>query len=314
MTNTTEGDPIEAAMRAMGVKALAFGPIQDGDQVGGVVIAGTRDTRSATLVAEKMPALVGFGASANTHLVQRLRARRVEVDLRRSIETVLRTRAFRTVFQPIVELESGEHIGYEALTRFDSGERPDTCFGHAGAVGLGPELELATLEAAIASARELPAGRWLSLNASPRLLAGPDRLATVLGAAERPIILEITEHEKIVDYVAIRDAVRALPNRVRLAVDDAGVGIANFGHIVELRPDLVKIDISLVRRVNADLGRQALVVAMRHFARTSGCRLIAEGVESEEEARTLTELGVEFGQGYLFGRAEPVDHWALTVT
>jgi EAL domain-containing protein (putative c-di-GMP-specific phosphodiesterase class I) len=98
---------------------------------------------------------------------------------------------------------------------------------------------------------------------------------------------------------------------VRLAVDDAGVGIANFGHIVELRPDLVKIDMSLVWRVTVDLGRQALIVAMRHFARTSGCRLIAEGVESEEEAGTLTQLGVEFGQGYRFGRPEPVEHWSV---
>ena len=310
MTNTTEGDPIGAAMRAMGIEALAFGPIKHGDAVGGVVVVGTRDTRSAALVAEKMPALVGFGASANTHLVERLRARRAEVDMRRAIETVLRDRAFRTVFQPIVELESGEHIGYEALTRFESGERPDTCFGHAWSVGLGPELELATLDAALDSARELPAGRWLSLNVSPRLLAAPDQLATALGAAGRPIVLEITEHEKIVDYAAIRNAVRAFRNGVRLAVDDAGVGIANFGHIVELRPDLVKIDISLVRGVDVDLGRQALVVAMRHFARTSGCRLLAEGVETKEEAQALTQLGVEFGQGYWFGRPEAVERWA----
>ena len=84
---------------------------------------------------------------------------------------------------------------------------------------------------------------------------------------------------------------------------------ANFGHIIELRPGLVKLDISLVRRVNANLGRQAMVVGMRHFSRTAGCRLIAEGVETPEEADTLTSLGVEFGQGYLFGRPEPIDAW-----
>lgn len=67
----------------------------------------------------------------------------------------------------------------------------------------------------------------------------------------------------------------------------------------------MKLDISLVRGINADLGRQALVVGMSHFARTAGCRLVAEGIETEEEARTLTELGVEYGQGYLFGRPEP---------
>ncbi len=64
----------------------------------------------------------------------------------------------------------------------------------------------------------------------------------------------------------------------------------------------MKLDTGLVRRVNANLGRQALIVGMRHFARTAGCRLVAEGVETAEEARTLTELGVEYGQGYWFGR------------
>jgi len=132
----------------------------------------------------------------------------------------------------------------------------------------------------------------------------------VLWQAARPVILEITEHEVIEDYPAVREAISALGHDVRLAVDDAGAGVANFGHIIELRPDFVKLDISLVRRVNANLGRQAMVIGMRHFSRTAGCRLVAEGIESEEEARTLTGLGVEFGQGYLFGHPEPVEVWA----
>jgi EAL domain-containing protein (putative c-di-GMP-specific phosphodiesterase class I) len=123
-------------------------------------------------------------------------------------------------------------------------------------------------------------------------------------------VLEVTEHEVVEDYQALRKAVIALGPDIRLAVDDAGAGVANFGHIIELRPDFVKLDISLVRGVNADLGRQAMVAGMGHFARTTGCRLIAEGVETEEEARTLTEFGVECGQGYLLGRPEPVDVWA----
>ena len=120
----------------------------------------------------------------------------------------------------------------------------------------------------------------------------------------------MTEHEVIEDYDVVREAIRALGRDIRLAVDDAGAGVANFGHIIDLRPDFVKLDISLVRRVNANLGRQAMVVGMRHFSRTAGCRLIAEGIETLEEARTLTALGVEFGQGYLFGHPEPVEVWA----
>ena len=119
-------------------------------------------------------------------------------------------------------------------------------------------------------------------------------------------MLEVTEHEIVDDYDALIRAVRYLGHDMRLAVDDAGAGVANFAHIIDLRPDFVKLDQSLVRRVNAHLGRQALIVGMRYFSRTSGCRLVAEGVETGEEARTLAQLGVEFGQGYWFGRPQPV--------
>lgn len=172
---------------------------------------------------------------------------------------------------------------------------------------LGPDLELATLESAIEVARGLPAGRWLDLNASPRLLAMPDRVRAVLERADRPVIIEITEHDTVADYHALRDALARLGSSVRTAVDDAGAGIANFAHIVELRPDFVKLDLGLVRGVNADLGRQAMVTAMRQFARTAGCRLIGEGVETEAEARSLASLGVDFGQGYFHGRPEPLE-------
>jgi EAL domain-containing protein (putative c-di-GMP-specific phosphodiesterase class I) len=234
---------------------------------------------------------------------------RREAELRAGVVAIIAAAAFHPVFQPIVDLASGETVGYEALTRFDSGQRPDLCFADAWSVGLGPDLEIATLEAAVAAGKRLPPGLWLDLNASPRLLADRDRLSAVLSLAQRPIVLEVTEHEVIEDYDAVRQAISSLGPDLRLAVDDAGVGVANFGHIIELRPDFVKLDISLVRRVNANLGRQALVVAMRHFSRTAGCRLIAEGVETDAEAATLRSLGVEYGQGFLFGHPERVEIW-----
>jgi transposase InsO family protein len=141
----------------------------------------------------------------------------------------------------------------------------------------------------------------------PSLAGVADLLEAILAG---PTVLEVTEHEIIDDYGAVRDAIRSLGPDIRLAVDDAGAGVANFGHIIDLRPDFVKLDISLVRRVDADLGRQAMVVGMRYFSRSAGCRLIAEGVETAEEALTLTSLGVEFGQGYFFGHPESVERWA----
>ncbi len=295
---------------AAGLKALAYGPIVHGDHIGGCLQIGTFDERFARTLVEKMPAVISFSATSSALLAERLHRMYRQAELRRALASVLASRSFHPVFQPIVDLETGETVGYEALTRFDSGQRPDLCFADAWSVGLGPELEIATVEAAVAAAKGLPSGQWLDVNISPRVLEDADRLSQVLWPAERPIVLEITEHEVIEDYGAVREAIRALGHDVRLAVDDAGAGVANFGHIIELRPDFVKLDISLVRRVNANLGRQAMVVGMRHFSRTAGCRLVAEGIETEEEAATLTGLGVEFGQGYLFGHPEPVEVWA----
>lgn len=288
-----------------GFKAFAFGPIVHGDHVDGGVVIGTRDPAFARTLVDKMPSLVDVSTTPSALLGERLHAFRTSIERRNSVASVVADRAFHSVFQPIVELRSGEIVGYEALTRFTSGERPDRMFADARDLGLGIELELATLRAAVESARSLPSGRWLDLNVSPTLVGHSASLRHIVHRAGRPIVLEITEHDVVADYQALREAVREVGGDVRLAVDDAGAGIANFGHIVELRAHFVKLDISLVRGVNVNLGRQALVVAMRHFARTAGCRLVAEGVETEDEARALTQLGVEFGQGYWFGRPLP---------
>ena len=310
VANDPAGGGFMGRAAAAGLMAVAYGPIAGGDQIMGALVIGTYDEHFARTIVEKMPALSAFSATSSALLASRLGVMRREAQLRERLAAVLASHAFRPVFQPIVDLESRATVGYEALTRFESGRRPDLCFADAWSVGLGADLELATLEAAVAAAKGLPSGQWLDVNISPRVLEDADRLSGVLWPAERPIVLEITEHEAIEDYGEVREAIRALGHDVRLAVDDAGAGVANFAHIIELRPDFVKLDISLVRRVNADLGRQALVVGMHHFSRTAGCRLVAEGVETEEEARTLAALGVAFGQGYLFGHPEPVEVWA----
>ena len=105
----------------------------------------------------------------------------------------------------------------------------------------------------------------------------------------------------------------ALGAGLRLAVDDAGSGIANFNHLVELRPQYVKVDVGLVRGVNADLTRQALIVALLHFARATDCQVVAEGIETEAERAVLERLEVPLGQGYLFGRPAEASAWAIPV-
>ena len=139
----------------------------------------------------------------------------------------------------------------------------------------------------------------------------PDRLAAILAGRTRPIVLEITEHDAVGDYAAVRSAVAELGPDVRMAVDDAGAGAANFTHIVELSPDFVKIDVGLIRGMDQDLTRQALVVGLSYFAQAIEGWVVAEGIETEGERQALIDLGVSLGQGYLFGRPADVESWAM---
>jgi EAL domain-containing protein (putative c-di-GMP-specific phosphodiesterase class I) len=108
------------------------------------------------------------------------------------------------------------------------------------------------------------------------------------------------------DYPELRRAIAGLGERIRVAVDDAGAGYASMQHVVELRPDLIKLDISLVRGIDTDTARQALVAGMRYFAEQTDCLLLGEGIETAAELETLGRLGVSLGQGYLLGRPAPV--------
>lgn len=209
-----------------------------------------------------------------------------------------------------VDLSTGAAVGYEALTRFSDCCRPDLMFATALECGLGIKLETATLAAALNGARRLPPRTWLSLNVSPPYLADVETLGATLGLRARPLVLEITEHETIEAYGPLREGVLRLGPDVRLAVDDAGAGVANFHHLVELRPNFVKIDVSLVRGVDTDVSRQAVVAGILHFAAAANCQVIAEDIETEAELAMVTELGVTLGQGYLLGRPAPAETWS----
>jgi EAL domain-containing protein (putative c-di-GMP-specific phosphodiesterase class I)/CheY-like chemotaxis protein len=220
---------------------------------------------------------------------------------------ILDAGAHHIVFQPIVSLATGEHAGYEALTRFADDERPDRRFAEAWAASLGPDFELAAVKRAVEASASLPADAFVSLNVSPRLITEhADRLARSLGRAGDRVILELTENVPIDDYAAIREQLAALNIR-GIAVDDAGAGYAGLRHMLELRPAYAKLDMSLVRGIDTDAVRQAMAAGLQYFALRTGCQLIGEGVESEAEAAMLRRLGVELAQGFLFGRPAAVD-------
>jgi EAL domain-containing protein (putative c-di-GMP-specific phosphodiesterase class I) len=223
---------------------------------------------------------------------------------RDEIRSIIAREGFFTVFQPLVELETRTTIGFEALTRFADGSLPTVRFAQASAAGVGLELEAATLTAAFRASESLPANLLLDLNVSPALVLAGEPLGSILRRWGWHTILELTEHLAVDDYDLLRAAIRRLGPNVRLAIDDAGAGFASFRHILELAPDFIKLDRAIIAGLDTDPARQAFVAGMRHFAVTTGCGLIAEGIETDAELAALRSLGVSLGQGYHLGRPE----------
>lgn len=217
------------------------------------------------------------------------------------------------VFQPIAELDSLRPAGYEALARFGMEPRhgPRDWFALAGVAGLGVELELTAMEAALEAAGALPPARgghpaFVALNASPATACDP-RLRALLAERPRPpVVVEVTEHAAVEDYGAFRRAFQLLRRTgVSLAVDDAGAGYSSLRHILKLEPDLIKLDLALVRGIDHSHVQRAMATAFVSFAEQTGATVVAEGIESESELATLRGLGVPLGQGYHLGRPLP---------
>lgn len=293
-----------------GLNAALFVPIRwDGAVVGALVVAGA-DPDGAELLAA-LPDISQVATVAATLLGRKAVTRLARGQVRERVRRLIDDRAFRTVFQPIVNLETGDAIGFEALTRFDAWGGPQPVFADAELAGLSAELERATLEEALREAEGLPRGAWLSLNVSPGVASDGETLPSLLAGQRRRIVVEISERSEVASYDMLRATLAALGPNVSVAVDDTGTGAANFRHLVELHPHWVKLDMGLVRGIERDFTRQALIMGLKQFARVSGRALIAEGIETTAERETLRRLQVRYGQGYLTGSPAPVEAWLL---
>lgn len=216
--------------------------------------------------------------------------------------------AFSIHLQPICALASGQPLGFEALSRFalQPTRKPDAWFADAADCGLSVELECAAIEAALLVYDQLPTDLGLSVNASPETVSS-GACSRVLGdrAIDR-LTLEVTEHAAVKCYDQLNAELAPLRARgLKLAIDDAGAGFAGLQHILRLEPDVIKLDMTLIRTIDADPARRALAGAMQMFARQTGAVLVAEGVETRDELSTLVQLGFMRAQGYLLGKPKP---------
>lgn len=241
---------------------------------------------------------------------------RQEVETREHRERVERIRralvkdAMRMLFQPILDLSSGRAVGVEALARFnlDPQRTPDVWFREAAGVGLGVDLELAAMQAAVAEVDRLPTGTYISVNLSPDTTASPRFLEVLDQSRGHRVVIEVTEHAAVEDYDALDPALAGLRARGgRLAIDDAGSGYASLRHILRLAPEIIKLDITLTRNIDTDRPRRALASALCSFAAEIEAIIVAEGIETRAEVEALQALGVRYGQGYFLARPAPLE-------
>jgi EAL domain-containing protein (putative c-di-GMP-specific phosphodiesterase class I) len=208
-------------------------------------------------------------------LAMQLRREEIERDadlaLRGDIERFVSGHGVWMVYHPIMDLETREEIGVEALARFGSipVKPPDRWFAEATALELGLQLELRAMREALEGLPRIPEGAFLSINCSHRTATSTE-LAEQVDGMEKRIVLEITEHEAIDDCGVLAEALEPLRARgVRVAVDDVGAGYASLRHALQLAPDMVKMDISLTHDIDRDAGassarRRADLVRGRH--------------------------------------------------
>lgn len=211
------------------------------------------------------------------------------------------------VYQPIHRLGDGRPVGVEALARFpDQASRtPDKWFAEAARIGLGVELEMLAVRQALRGLPFIPAELYVAVNVSPATALAPELEQVIAAAPAGRLVVEVTEHSKVGDYDALCAALARLRTRARIAIDDVGAGYSGLRRILDLRPDILKLDMSLTRDVDSDPARASLVQAMVSFADGIGCRIVAEGVETQAEMKTLQALGVGYGQGWYFSRPMP---------
>lgn len=212
------------------------------------------------------------------------------------------------VYQPIYELSSNEVAGVECLARFaDHAVRgPDEWFAEAAEVGLGVDLELTALQVALRALHHLPSSLYLAINVSPNTLLSGSVARLLEEVPVGRVVLEVTEHAIIQDFVRFRNVLEPLRGRVRIAVDDAGAGYSGLRHILDIRPDIIKLDMSLTRGIDKDPARTALARALIAFAADIGSTIVAEGIETAAELSTLKALGAHAGQGYHLQRPKPI--------
>jgi len=301
---------LPAAMAIPATTAIPIGShlsipvrLESGEIYGTLCCFSHRPDRS--LGERDMAMLRALGEVLASRIDEGLAERRERERAADEIRAVMAAGAPRIVFQPIYGLDDDVMLGVECLSRFDSEPRrtPDLWFQAAHLAGVGVELELHAIENALAALERFPAPLFFGINTSPELIAS-GRLGPVLERVDLSrIVIEITEHATVTDYAGLLRELEPWRARgARLAIDDAGAGYASMRHILSLRADVIKLDMSLTRDIDTDPSRRALAKGLISFAHEVGSHITAEGVETRNELEMLRRVHVDKVQGYFLSK------------
>lgn len=233
-----------------------------------------------------------------------------------TLTQLLRTQALFSHFQPIIDLQSGQSHGHEALIRTPPDSplgTPQALYQAAADAGMTAALDLHCCRTHLGNfAAETPRGR-LFMNLCPAAVVDGSITGDMIldgakhfGLPPHQLVIEITEHAPVSDYARLRQLLDDLRLAgVEIAIDDLGSGYSGLRQWSELQPQYVKIDSHFVRGVHASNEKRQFIHSIVEIARTLGSRVVAEGIETQDELHTLQGLGVHYGQGYLLGRPSP---------
>jgi EAL domain-containing protein (putative c-di-GMP-specific phosphodiesterase class I) len=304
--------PFTRLSRPAGACALTPLLLPDGRLYGHLACLGERSRPAMQVRDEQFLELVAALLAPSIGALDASRGRRASIGAQ--VQAVLDSGGPRMVYQPIWALSSRRPVGYEALARFPlyAGiSTPDQWFAEAADVGLGLELEVAAVRAGLSALPMLPPRLTVSVNVSSAAVQRPDLMCALAEADPRRTVVEITEHDQVEDYEAVRASCEQVKDLgCTIAVDDAGAGYAGFQHLIEIHPDVIKLDLKITRNLDSDPARAAMAAALVGFARAIDATVLAEGVETACELDAATRLGVQYAQGYHLGRPAPLPEQA----
>ncbi|MFC5405419.1 EAL domain-containing protein [Cohnella soli] len=234
-------------------------------------------------------------------------------DLRLELDRLLAESSIRSVYQPIMRLVDGKTFGYEALTRCPEGslfDGPLALFRYAEKSNRAFSLDRLAREKAIRHCPTLGSLQKIFINVTMGIMNDPHfvsgqtiRLLTERGLFPGQVVFELTERSSIDDFEAAKKILAHYRSQgYEIAIDDAGAGYSSLQSIVELSPDYIKIDRSLVRMADQDEMKKHMLRTFVRFAKKMNIRTVAEGIERPEELRLLRAMGFDYAQGYLIGR------------